>query len=95
MAKGKRATYMALELVIMATILPPPSKRQKLETLERSKEQQVVGNESSGAGSLRLQFIDESTGQPIFKGPVVVAVKDATPKNLELLVKRCSPGYSM
>ncbi len=72
----------------MATILPPPSKRQKRETLERSIEQQDVGNGPSGAGSLRLQFIDEMTGLPITKGPVVVAVKDATPKNLELLVNK-------
>lgn len=70
----------------MATVLPPPSKRQRLETLERSKEQQDINTVPSDAGSLRVQFFDETTGLPIGKGPVIVPVADATPKNLELLL---------
>jgi hypothetical protein len=69
----------------MATVLPPPSKRQRLETLERSREQQDI-NTVPYAGSLRIQFFDETTGLPIGKGPVLVPVADATPKNLELLL---------
>lgn len=70
----------------MATVLPPPSKRQRLETLERSREQQDINNVPSDVGSLRIQFFDETTGLPIGKGPVLVPVADATPKNLELLL---------
>jgi len=70
----------------MATVLPPPSKRQRLEMLERSKEQRDIYNVPSDAGSLRIQFYDEITGLPIGKGPVLVPVADATPKNLELLL---------
>ena len=71
----------------MATILPPPSKRQRLEASERSREQT---NLDSGippdAGSLRILFFDETTGLPIGHGPVLVPVVDANPKNLELLL---------
>lgn len=70
----------------MATVLPPPSKRQRLETLERAREQQDINNVPSDAGSLRIQFFDETTGLPIGKGPVLVPVADSTPKNLELLL---------
>jgi ribosome assembly protein 4 len=70
----------------MATVLPPPSKRQRLETLEKSREQQDIYNVPSDAGSLRIQFFDEATGLPVGKGPVLVPVADATPKNLELLL---------
>jgi len=70
----------------MATVLPPPSKRQRLETLERSREQQDINTVPSDAGSLRIRFFDEATGLPIGKGPALVPVADATPKNLELLL---------
>jgi len=70
----------------MATVLPPPSKRQRTEALERSKAQQDIEEVPSDAGSLRLQFYDETTGLPIGQGPVLVPVADATPKNLELLL---------
>lgn len=70
----------------MATVLPPPSKRQRLEILERSREQQDIITVPSDAGSLRIQFFDEITGLPIGDGPVLVPVADATPKNLELLL---------
>jgi ribosome assembly protein 4 len=54
--------------------------------LEKSREQLDVSNVASDAGSLRIQFIDQMTGKPFMKGPVLVAIKDATPKNLEILV---------
>lgn len=70
----------------MATILPPPSKRQRTEAAERSRAQQDIEEVPSDAGSLRLQFFDETTGLPIGQGPVLVPVADATPNNLELLL---------
>lgn len=72
----------------MATVLPPPSKRQRTDAAERAREQQTVEEIPSDAGTLRLNFFDETTGLPIGNGPVLVPVADATPKNLELLVNK-------
>lgn len=70
----------------MATVLPPPSKRQRTDALERSRAQQDVEEIPSDAGSLRIQFFDETTGLAIGNGPVLVPVANADPKNLELLL---------
>lgn len=70
----------------MATVLPPPSKRQRTDALARAREQQDIEEIPSDAGSLRIQFFDETTGLPIGNGPVLVPVADADPKNLELLL---------
>ena len=70
----------------MATVLPPPSKRQRTEASAKAREQQDIEEVPSDAGTLRLQFFDETTGLPIGQGPVLVPVADATPKNLELLL---------
>ena len=70
----------------MATVVPPPSKRQRTDAANRAREQQDVEEIPADAGSLRLQFFDETTGLPIGQGPVIVPVADANPKNLELLL---------
>ncbi len=70
----------------MATVLPPPSKRQRTDAAERAREQQHIEVIPSDAGSLRLQFFDETTGLPIGDGPVLVPVVDANPQKLELLL---------
>jgi ribosome assembly protein 4 len=70
----------------MATVLPPPSKRQRTDAANRAREQQDVEEIPADAGTLRLQFFDETTGLPIGQGPVLVPVADANPKNLELLL---------
>ena len=69
----------------MATVVPPPSKRQKTAVAEKSREQQSVEDIPSGLGSIRVQFNDQSTGQSI-GAPISVPVVDATVKNLELLL---------
>lgn len=69
----------------MATVLPPPSKRLKLEAAERAREQQDAGGIPDGLGSVRVQFIDQTTGKAT-GGPVSIPVADATVKNLELLL---------
>lgn len=70
----------------MSTVLPPPSKRQRTDAAGKARVQQDLEEVPADAGSLRLQFYDETTGLPIGQGPVLVPVADATPKNLELLV---------
>lgn len=73
----------------MATILPPPSKRQKLAASERSREQQdVTETVPEGAGSLKIRFYDEKTGLPIGESAILVPVSEATTSNLELIANR-------
>lgn len=69
----------------MATVVPPPSKRQKTAVAEKSREQQSVEDIPSGLGSIRVQFNDQSTGQSI-GAPISIPVVDTTVKNLELLL---------
>jgi hypothetical protein len=78
----------------MATILPPPSKRQRTDAADRAREQQDIEEIPSDAGSLRLQFFDETTGLPIGEGPILVPVADANPKNLELLLNTLQGNVS-
>jgi hypothetical protein len=69
----------------MATALPPPNKRQKLESAERARQQQDATEIPQGLGSVRVQFFDHATGKAT-GGPVSIPVADATVKNLELLL---------
>jgi ribosome assembly protein 4 len=69
----------------MATVLPPPSKRQKREIAEKAREQQEIDSIPRDLGSVRVQFVDQATGKPT--GPAVaVPVADASVKNLETLL---------
>jgi ribosome assembly protein 4 len=69
----------------MATLVPPPSKRQKLETAEKTRLQQEVESIPDNLGSVRVQFFDQATGSAT--GPSVsVPVADANIKNLETLL---------
>ena len=70
----------------MATVPPPPSKKQRTAQAEKTRQQQEVQDEiPSNLGNVRLHFYDEGTGNQI--GDIVsVPVVDATVKNLELLV---------
>ncbi|KAL8961568.1 MAG: hypothetical protein Q9193_001894 [Seirophora villosa] len=69
----------------MATVLPPPSKRQRTLVAEKAREQQDVDTIPSDLGSVRVHFYDQSTGKPT-GAPVAIPVADATVKNLELLM---------
>jgi hypothetical protein len=91
----QRSSAIYLFPLAMATVLPPLSKRQRTEAAERSREQQNIEEVPSDAGSLRLQFFDETTGLPIGQGPVLVPVADANPKNLELLLNTLQGHVSM
>ena len=77
----------------MATVLPPPSKRQKTAVAEKSREQQTVESIPNDLGNMRVQFVDQSTGQAIGT-PISVPVVDATVKNLELLLNTLQGNVS-
>lgn len=69
----------------MATVAPPPSKRQKLAATEKAERQAEDARIPEGLGSVRVQFLDQSTGKAA--GPAVaISVQDATVKNLEALL---------
>lgn len=69
----------------MATLLPPPSKRQKVAQAEKAREQQEIASIPTDLGSVRVQFFDQATGNAT--GPAVsVPVADANTKNLETLL---------
>lgn len=69
----------------MATVIPPPSKRQRIAVAENAREQQEIDTIPEDLGSIRVQFVDQATGQAS-GAPVSIPVADATVKNLELLL---------
>jgi len=79
----------------MATVLPPPSKRQRTDAADRARQQQDIEEIPSDAGSLRIQFFDETTGLPIGQTHIVLAVADANPKNLEVLLNELQGHVSI
>lgn len=69
----------------MATVVPPPSKRQKRETLERSQTQQDVTAAFQGPdGSFKARFLDSDGNQ--MADVIEVPLADASEKNLSLLL---------
>lgn len=67
----------------MATVVPPPSKRQRREDLERHRFQQDVTAPTGPAGSFKARFLDSDGNQT---GVVEVPLADASEKNLSLLL---------
>lgn len=69
----------------MATVVPPPSKRQKREELERSRFQQDVTIAAVGPqGSFKARFLDGDGKQ--MADVIEVPLADASEKNLSLLL---------
>ncbi|PHH91056.1 hypothetical protein CDD83_1801 [Cordyceps sp. RAO-2017] len=68
----------------MATVLPPPSKRQKRQDLERCQTQQDVTAAAGPAGSFKARFLD-ADGQQVCD-VIEVPLADASEKNLSLLL---------
>ncbi|GKT63006.1 WD repeat-containing protein [Colletotrichum tofieldiae] len=69
----------------MSTVLPPPSKRQKRETLARTQTQQDVTAIAPGLeGSFKARFVD-GDGQQLAE-VIEVPLADASEKNLTLLL---------
>ncbi|KAL9107098.1 MAG: hypothetical protein Q9227_007964 [Pyrenula ochraceoflavens] len=77
----------------MATILPPPSKRQRLEVSEKARVQQDIDARSQNLGSVRIQFQDAVSGKST-GSPIVISLKDATTKNLNTLVNHLKGNTS-
>jgi ribosome assembly protein 4 len=69
----------------MATLPPPPNKRQKTAAAQRAREQQDIDSIPTDLGSVRIRFFDETTGASIGE-PISVPVTHSTTQNLELLV---------
>lgn len=69
----------------MATILPPPSKRQRTAAANKAREQQELDHIPEDLGSVRVQFFDHATSKPSGP-PISVPVVNASVKNLELLL---------
>ncbi|KAI0877593.1 soluble quino protein glucose/sorbosone dehydrogenase [Hypoxylon argillaceum] len=67
----------------MATVIPPPSKRQRREALERSQIQQDV-TPATITGSIRARFVD-SEGKELAE-TVEIPLADATEKNVSSLL---------
>ncbi|KAK8114576.1 hypothetical protein PG999_006645 [Apiospora kogelbergensis] len=68
----------------MATIAPPPSKRQRREVLERSQVQADVTPAPIEAGSFKARFIDSDSNQ--LAEVVEIPLADASEKNVSLLL---------
>jgi len=69
----------------MATVVPPPSKRQKLENSARLQREVEDAQIPAGLGNVRVQFVDQTSGKAT--GTVVaVPVENANVKNLETLL---------
>lgn len=69
----------------MSTVLPPPSKRQKRETLAKTQTQQDVTAVAPGLeGSFKARFVD-GEGQQLAE-VIEVPLADASEKNLTLLL---------
>jgi hypothetical protein len=69
----------------MATVLPPPSKRQRVEASDKAKAKAEANEIPDGLGSVRVQFVDQTTGNGT--GPAIgVSIANATVKNLETLL---------
>lgn len=68
----------------MATFLPPPSKRQRREDLERTQIQHDVSAVAGPVGSFKARFLDSDGKQ--MANVIEVPLADASEKNLSLLL---------
>ncbi|KAK3329909.1 WD40-repeat-containing domain protein [Apodospora peruviana] len=70
----------------MATVLPPPSKRQRREEVERAVTQQdVTPISAADLGSFRTNFVD-SDGNQMTDGDIEINFADASEKNISTLL---------
>lgn len=78
----------------MATVVPPPSKRQRLDTSNKARDQQEIDSIPDNLGSVRVQFFDQATGDASGSA-VAVPVGDATVRNLEILLNTLQGNVGM
>lgn len=67
----------------MATVVPPPPKRQRIAAINRSRVQ--VDDSENANASFRARFVDDE-GKEITTGAIQLLSSDATEKNLGVLV---------
>lgn len=75
----------------MATVPPPPSKRQKLAAEANKTLEEEAQRIPDNLGNVRVQFVDAGTGK-VTGTPVSIPVAQATAKNLEVLVNDLKRG---
>jgi len=69
----------------MTTVLPPPSKRQRREELERTRTQQdVTPLLATELGSFKAEFVDSDGNQ--MTDVIEVNFSDASEKNISVLL---------
>jgi ribosome assembly protein 4 len=69
----------------MATVLPPPSKRQRREEIERTQTQQDVAPLlATDLGSFKANFVDSDGNQ--MADVIEINFSDATEKNVSTLL---------
>lgn len=80
----------------MSTVLPPPSKRQKREQLEKTQKQADVAAIVLGEdGSFKARFVDSDGNQ--LTEAIEIPLAEASEKNISLLLNtmlgkvRCRP----
>ncbi len=76
----------SLDVTAMATIIPPPNKRQRTAIAEKTRDQQRIDTIPEDLGSIRIQFYDQANTGQASGAPISIPVADATVKNLELLL---------
>ena len=69
----------------MATIAPPPNKRQKVAISEKAQAKEEASLIPAGLGNVTVQFVDTTNGQST-GAPIAIPVSDSTVKNLEQLL---------
>ena len=69
----------------MATVVPPPNKKQKIAAEEKIQAQEKAKQIPNGQGNVTVQFIDQSNGEST-GNPISIPVADATTRNLEQLL---------
>lgn len=69
----------------MATVVPPPNKKQKIAAEEKAYSQEEANRIPEGQGNVTVQFINQSNGEST-GAPISIPVADATVRNLEQLL---------
>lgn len=69
----------------MATVLPPPSKRQKVALAEKKVAEEADRQIPEDLGNVTVQFVDQTNGQ-VTGAPIAIPVAEATSSNLEQLL---------
>lgn len=73
----------------MATVLPPPSKKRRIELAELAQNQQNIDRIPSDAGSVRVQFKNQESGEHV-GASILVPLTESTVENLERIYNSIS-----